>query len=256
MNSLVTFWSKFDFQRKPYIHPDDKEMFGDDPVFTDRGELNHRSFVQSDRFGSVGDKAFHLSLLPVPYIGDLRCAEIFVLLLNPGLGLSDYQADEDAVHTRMLRRTLEQDLSGVEFPFMSLNPDFAWSGGFQWWEKKLRGLIQRIAEIKQWSYLESMRFVSTKLAAIEMVPYHSRNYHAGHMDKELPSAIAARKFVREEIARRNVRIIVTRAVQRWGLPKKAIVAYSNAQARGASLSLSSPGGKAILAQLGIPGTKQ
>ena len=67
---------------------------------------------------------FDLSLLPVPYGGDLQVAEIFVLLLNPGFAFADYYAETRVPEYRhRLERTLAQDFDGTDFPFLWLDPE-------------------------------------------------------------------------------------------------------------------------------------
>lgn len=54
---------------------------------------SHREFIRHPAFGD--DSSLHLGLLPVPYQGNLSKADVFVIMLNPGLGLSDCQTEED-----------------------------------------------------------------------------------------------------------------------------------------------------------------
>src|SRR5689334_11555911 len=88
--SLVTYWKECDLSKPPYIHPADEEKVGKEREFSDRRPLDHAKFIKSDRFGLKNDTTFHLSLLPVPYQGNLAEADIFLIFLNPGLGLNDY----------------------------------------------------------------------------------------------------------------------------------------------------------------------
>lgn len=48
----------------------------------------------------------------------------------------------------------------------------------------------------------------------------------------------------------KIKIIVTRKASHWALPSsRNVIRYSGAQARGASLGIDTPGGKAILEQI-------
>ncbi len=105
-----------------------------------------RDFVIGPDFGRY-DHRLNLNLLPVPYSGDLRTAEIVVLLLNPGFTLADYWGEFEIPKLRQrLVATLQQSTAKSEFPFMWLDPEFCWHGGFIWWEKKLRDVVRVIAQ--------------------------------------------------------------------------------------------------------------
>jgi hypothetical protein len=37
---------------------------------------------------------------------------------------------------------IQQDFSGVDFPFLWLDPNLSWHAGFQWWEKNFELLLK------------------------------------------------------------------------------------------------------------------
>ncbi|MGE4048544.1 MAG: hypothetical protein AB7F35_27055 [Acetobacteraceae bacterium] len=150
-----------------------------------------------------------------------------------------------------LKRTLAQDFSGVEFPFIWLNPEYCWHGGFYWWEAKLREVITIIAKQKfQGRYLDALRDVSTRLANIELIPYHSSSFSAHQLIRDLPSVHAARHFAQAALVANQgmKKIIVTRQVKSWDLPPNNadLIVYEGGHTRGASLGSRSRGGQAIL----------
>src|SRR6185295_11273508 len=99
-----------------------------------------------------------------------------------------------------LRMNLSQSFEGVEFPFLWLDPEFCWHGGFVWWEKKLREVITLIAaERFKGRYLDALRNLSTRLAHIELVPYHSPSFRGHALINDLPSVNAARRFVQDAL---------------------------------------------------------
>ncbi len=51
------------------------------------------SLIKSDQFGAPDGSAFHLGLLPMPFLGNLKRARVFLLSLNPGVGPYDYFAE-------------------------------------------------------------------------------------------------------------------------------------------------------------------
>jgi hypothetical protein len=253
MNSLVEFWGKCDLKKPPFIHPYDDDKVESEREFADRLILNHQTFIRSTRFGKPKDKDFHLSLLPVPYIGNLDKADIVILLLNPGFGLSDYHTQDDAEHSRLLVKMIQQDFKGNDYPFLSLNPEMAWSGGFMWWEKKLSKVLRTVADkYFEGSYLESLKLLSQRIAAIELVPYHSKVFGARRLIRKMPSALAAQAYIRDVLVPKardgNATLIAARQVATLELPPgvRNIVQYEPALARGAHLGPSTPGGEAIL----------
>ncbi len=198
MNSLVKFWSKCKLDKPPYIHPDDCKLAKSQFDLFDFKVRTPAQFIKSEKFGDFKDRSFHLSLYPGPYIGHLDTAKIVILMLNPGLGFSDYTTDNDAEHARWIKKVIRQDLANAEFPFISLNPEFSWTGGFRWWEGKLRKTLTCLAEKNfRGSYFDALQYLSKQMACIEMVPYHSRGLSGSSLIKQLPSVQAAREYVSE-----------------------------------------------------------
>jgi hypothetical protein len=259
-DELIKFWQRCRLVEPPFAHPDDL------PILQQKGgrlidveTTNFDTFVAGSRFGAFDDHRLHLSLLPVPYGGDLSHAEIVILLLNPGFSYTDYWAETKMPTFRQRREdNLRQSFKGVEFPFLELDPQFCWHSGFVWWEKKLRDVIALIANRRfKGCYLDALRNLSTKLASVELVPYHSSSFRAHALIHKLPSAIMMRAFVRESLipaAKAGQRtLIVTRQARAWGFARitKNIIVYRGGATRGASLSPNSQGGKAILWHYGI-----
>jgi hypothetical protein len=95
-------------------------------------------------FGGQNASRLHLGLLPQPFLGDLRRASIYILLLNPGLGPTDYYGEyEVPSYRKALQANLKQRVDKDSVPFLFLDPPFAWHGGFGWWHAKLGSVILR-----------------------------------------------------------------------------------------------------------------
>ncbi len=259
LKELINFWRECPTDEPPFVHPADHSLVSRNKVSDmDETSMDFDSFITDQRFGRFDDR-LHTSLLPVPYVGDLRNAQIVILLLNPGLSYTNYWGEYKMPEFRdRLIGNIGQSFEGVEFPFFGLDPQFCWDGGFAWWEKKLRDVVTKIAEEKFDSrYFEALRDLSAKLACVELVPYHSSSFGSHAILEELPSSKMVRKFVLEYLipeARIGKRtLIVTRQAKSWNLPEtnKNIVIYKGGHTRGASLSQNSSGGKAILDSYGI-----
>jgi len=208
-------------------------------------------------FCAPGDTRLHLGLLPQPFFGDVRRASIYILLLNPGLGPQDYYGEYRIPEYRQaLLANLKQQFAGVA-PFLFLDPQFAWHGGFDWWHGRLAKLMMRLASAWRVSFADARARLASVIASIELLPYHSAAFKdGGRWLQNLTSVELARAFVTEFVLPRvrsgDAIAIVTRKVAVWGLPEQAgVVTYTAAQARAAHLTPDSPGGSAILEHLGV-----
>lgn len=204
---------------------------------------------------------FQLSLYPSPYVGDLRNAKVIVLLLNPGFNTGDYYAElESTSFRRAQRNTVTQQLSNTEYKFFLLNPAFCWAPGFRWWEQKVRKIALKICDDRKISYRKALRLISSILAAIELVPYHSVSFGKGCRSlrttvDELPSVKESIAKVKRLAKNPAVTIYVARQWKRWdaGLKGAEATVLSSNNARGVSFPVDSRIGKAILkAVKGLP----
>lgn len=86
---IVEFWNRLPLRTPPFIHLDDRQILEGKREDLS-AKLDFDTFVKSQRFGAFEDHRFHFSLVPVPYVGNLKKADIFILLLNPGFDFTDY----------------------------------------------------------------------------------------------------------------------------------------------------------------------
>lgn len=182
---------------------------------------------------------------------------MFILMLNPGLSYGDYFAEHHVEPFRQaLIRNLRQDNEDDEYPFMFLNPQFAWHPGFTYWQRKVHGVVNALANRAETTYQQALSRVARSLACLELVPYHSRCFGASSLPRLLPSANAMVEYVEDVLIPRakkgDVTIVATRSRDNWKLPEhENIVIYEGAETRAAHLTLDSRGGKAIARQLGL-----
>ena len=128
----------------------------DEPVIADRITL-YRSFdefIASPTFGQRRDTSLHVGLLPIPFIGALGEASVFILMLNPGLAPGDYFAERIPEFRTAHLRNLRQENSHEEFPFFFLAPRFAWHPGFTYWQGKMHDIALALVKKEQISYQE------------------------------------------------------------------------------------------------------
>jgi hypothetical protein len=253
---FVKFWRKFRAKKPPYVHPLDLDWFEKhDPTSLQTSKLTFSRYIRSKSFGG-NENDFHLALMPVPYEGDLARADIFILLINPGFSHIDYFAEfSHPTILRFRRRAIAQKLDNVTYPFYPLDPRLCWTGGFRWWEGKLKNIAKTIAAKKGISYQNALRLLARRVAAIELIPYRSRRAPGNRKMAELPSRRMALKYVRGELASRASKgealIIVTRRARDWAVRRgKNVIVFTGVDARGAHLSPKTRAGKRILAYLG------
>jgi hypothetical protein len=223
---LIEFWRQCDLAGPIFPHPKDRGVLLESANrrHVQAEPTDFKGFLQSEHFGNSEDIRLHLSLLPIPYCGNLDTADIVVLLLNPGLTVIDFYAETRVPAFRdRLKRSLAQDFEGTEFPFLWLDPEFCWHGGFRWWEQKLRAVIATIAEERfRGRYLDALRDLSRRLALIELVPYHSQSFGSARIFDQLPSVEAVRTYARGPLAgaasRDEKTVIVARQEGAWGIP--------------------------------------
>ena len=211
--------------------------------------------------GNPDDNSLHFGRLPTPFVGDMQRASIYILTLNPGHALSEYYPEYKIPSFRQaLLDNLRQTNRDSSVPFI-LDPQFAYDGGFNYWHDKLKSVILELARYREVSFARARSELGSKLAVIELFPYHSVRFDAGSdLLDNLPSSQLAREFVRnhvlEKVRRGKAIVIAVRQVKRWNealddsvSEQHGIVRYTPGEARGANLSLNSRGGKAILKHL-------
>ncbi len=258
MHKLIQSWAEWSADKSPFILEADQEVLSSAKrlAFTAPVYTKWEDVYSKPELGRPGDRELQLGLIPHPFCGDILNAEIYTLMLNPGYGPYDYFAElEVPAYREAALENVRQVFAHDEYPFYLLNPNFAWSGGYVWWHKKFAYIIEELSKNTGMNYADARKYLSQKIANIELVPYHSTSFHdPDNWTKKLESAKLARNFVNEyvlpKVERDEAILIVTRQVREWNLPEhNNITVYSNGEARSAHLSPASRGGRAIIERL-------
>ncbi len=173
---LIAFWSRLG---KACIHPDDAAC----------------------RFPRGIETA---ALRPVPWLGPLRHARVYVLLLNPGVTADDRRYEA-------ARQDCVQELTET-------------LGGSRSW----LFLLDRFQDhpMRDWARLRFGEDIGAAAAAsictLHLVPYHAaKRPPAARLASKLPSALAMRRFVLEsllpEARAGRCGVIVARAASLYGI---------------------------------------
>ncbi len=248
MHRLLEVWRAFTPGEESSVLAEDEPLLHK-PALTCRYN-GWQGYVADPDFGVTRHPALHLDLLPMPFVGNLETASVFVLMLNPGLGPSDYFGEYRVPEYRAaLRANLRQER---DRPFFFLEPRYSWHGGFAYWHGKLHGLIGSLAQRNGISYGGARQLLQSQLAVLQLAPYHSpRSALSNRLLSALPSVALARAFAVEVLLPRaregDCLVVVCRKAKTWGLPEMGnVVVYCASEARAAHLGPASRGGKAIL----------
>lgn len=248
MHALISAWKNFKPEQAPYVLPGDERLFSEAKLCCRFDGWD--GYTGDPEFGAPGNSRLHLDLLPIPFVGDLKTASVFLLMLNPGFGPHDYFGEYTVPTYRSALLNNLRQTRGNSFLF--LDPQFSWHGGFNYWHTKLQNVIVTFAKSAGISYGRAHEFVRSSIGVIELAPYHSVNFAVpDRVFNSLRSVQLARSFVHDELLLRaksgDCLVVVTRAVKRWKLPvHRNVVVYTATEARSAHLTAKSRGGSAVL----------
>lgn len=234
----------------PYVLPGDEQAI-------DRWgrKVDYSSFEQycaDTNFGRP-DKRLHLGLVPIPYMGNLQAATVFLLNAQPGLHPIDYFSEQRfTAYRRMLLNNLHQ--KDVK-PFPFLGPELSWHSGGDYWVGRFGDLPLKLAG-SSGSLRAAREGLGERVAVLELVPYHGESFGVPDAVIDgLRSVALVQRFARENLLPRarngEILVVVIRRQRDWGLPRlRNVVIYDSPHARGGYLTSKTPGGKEILRFLG------
>jgi hypothetical protein len=215
-----------------------------------------KEYFERPEFGIRDDRSHHLALVPQPFVGDIRRASIYILLLNPGLSPSDYFGEFEVEGFRqILLNNLKQEWLENQKPFLFLDPQYSWHEGFKWWNEKLLGVIEELSKCWKVSLAIARNRLASELASVELFPYHSKSFGSANLLNKLESTKLARNFLNGYVIPRvkigKAIVVVTRKTREWNIKErhKGIIKYKPQHARGAHLTPNSDGGNAIIEHL-------
>lgn len=149
----------------------------------------------------------NLSLLPDPFVGNPRDAEVIFLQLNPGMtvfpGIAENNEEKMYKTSKLFFEACRDNFcrNKMEYPFFYLNPDFLLSAGFVYWSDKLRYFLNSKKDYER---------ISKKICCIEYFPYHSHRFKK----LSVPSQEYSFNFVKQAILDKKL-IILLRGEKNW-----------------------------------------
>ncbi len=246
MNNLLKFWNTTS-DRPPFVHKKDISIVNIKPF------INYEVYINAYTNSETRADDLHSGLFPVPHIGDIRNANLFILMLNPGFSHEDYIAEN---HFPSFRRALKDNLkqNKMPYPFLFLNPDFLWTGGGHYWEKRFGVYAKALSDQQHITYGEALRVISNRIACLELVPYHSKDGVNNDTIIHLESVKVMLDFFHSDILPKakkgEVGLIVARGRRHWMrgqeiVEQDNIVVYSNGEERSASIAPKTRGGRVV-----------
>jgi hypothetical protein len=225
---LVRFWRAYVPHETPhgdvhFHHLDEPALEFDQRFLAARIDGFPRFERTEDRWFGIGKPEFAWELPPSPYCGDIEKSKILLFLGNPGYSPGDTIVHRDSKEFREHHwRTLYQQDLDPDFPFFVLNPKFAHTPAFIWWENRLRGQIECLQSSGRirCSYFEALSRIARSIAVVEFIPYPSvtRTGSTKTISK-LVSVQRARNFAVASAAESNQTLVVKRAAKDWNLPE-------------------------------------
>lgn len=251
-NELIAYWRRF--QLRPgelQVHPDDRAWMERywPAALAQKPYASWSEYQASGRFGSH-DAQVHLSLLPVPFAGDLHQASVLIFLANAGFMAADYYLHDQPAFQRAMLAEIHQTPARAD-PFSYLDPRFAW------WEARLRPIVLALAE-HGYPYREALQLLARKIAVVELFPYRSRD---GSQLKGLsgpapmPSVRQARAYLARVSGDPSRLKLVMRKHALWHAPASAELAEGSLhyvhgpRLQGVSFDPKFPAGRSLLQRL-------
>lgn len=219
-NALATYWHQFRKFKDPLIHPKDiilSEKYSDRLLTYSSWEdfLN-----QSESY--KGHSKLQVSLVPVPYWGNLMKSKVVLLMCNPGfIPMNLWIEKSDQRVTRFLRKSLRNIDKQNSFNF--LDPNLSWHPGFEYWKLRFKQTIQEIIRKQKCSYSEAFRWLAKRISCLQLVPYASTSNNLPNgLIRKLGSSSQAQAFAREVLLHQAQKdkklVVVLRKAKIWNLP--------------------------------------
>lgn len=230
VEQYVSFWDKLLISSKAvgsFIHPcDEKEL-------TPNGVINRNicfttsQIIQYDK-KKDGEK-IHIDLLPLPYMGDILNARIYIIMNNPGIGekkISNKTRDSD--HRVLgeyedidnknglwdaLVANLRQDFSNPllnEYKFSFLNPLFCDTAGGRYISAKMSKSIDFYCDLMEVDSCIGKKAYANNICFLQHYPYHC-GLNPAKFQKSLCSHQTMQKFYKDflpEISKQEDRLVI------------------------------------------------
>jgi len=193
--------------------------------------------IHPDDVPYIDRMKFETHLHPVPWVGPLKTAKVYLLFLNPWLSQDDVDYEKSNPEFITILRNNIQD--GLQ-PYFYLLERFNDHPGYRW-ARRIFG--SDIGESQ-----------TDRFCIIQLVPYHSREGAAARaLARKLPSTIAAREFVQKtpipRVLDRQIGLVVARSTKLWlgehDAEGESLIIYKGGECRAAFQTKGTRGGRLL-----------
>jgi hypothetical protein len=211
-------WTDFEYQ--------------DDDNYLDKDEdavKKQNKRFQKDHSRRKKNLTIHTKLCPMPFVGDIFNAKVYILQANPGLMLPPLAKEPVPIEKRnkdfknLIENCLKLKFEDMSYPFYFLDPKIWHINGSVWWRNNLEPILQRLAEDKGDIETDGIlkegiepekyyRHLATSICAIEIHGYRSRKFR--EPDPPIPSSKYNYRIVKHAMENRKV-IVLTRSEDWW-----------------------------------------
>lgn len=151
-------------------------------------------------------------------MGDLKSADIFLLMRNPVLGYEDYGTNSCAKFQNALLANIQQTKQNTLC--FALDPEFWWSSWFSYYERILRAAVCKYSNKSSKTYLEALKTLAGRLAILELAPYYSTDsdWLSSKANKlaSTKKVKAAADDLKQRAREGNALVIVRWKAEMWG----------------------------------------
>ncbi|MDA1298546.1 MAG: hypothetical protein O2868_00530 [Proteobacteria bacterium] len=168
------------------------------PTVAPYGLVENLELIERFNQSAKPEHLIHTGILPEPHLGDPN-APIVLLSLNPGYSPQDEITHSDRVFVEACRKCARHEPQ--DYPFYLLNPELP-GGGFDWWSKKLKPLIELFGRER----------VAHKVFCVELFPYHSVKF--AHHKLRVHSQDYAAYLIRNSV-QKNALLVAMRGFRFW-----------------------------------------
>lgn len=166
----------------------------------------------------------HTNIMPAPFMGDVRNAEVMILALNPGYDVEEEKRGFYTKYQDYWRSEIQHNFD-KETPLFCLDDTYCEYSHY--WSKVLNPIVTELGS-------NGKDIVAKNVCKVQFFPYQSKKFKPIHksilkkngMNHFLPSQEYTFELVKNAI-RRNAIIIIPRAIKKWESAIVELKEYEN-----------------------------
>jgi len=213
IKKLVDHWKTYKPKRSfPKFHLKDEDEINAKSI----NEINVCSV--SAYLNAHNLNKIHAALQPVPYVGNLQTADLFLLMINPSVALGSYGTQSKKEFQKELTKERHQTRSSC----LALDPAFWWTSWFTYYNDLFGPSFKEMIKTTKKTYHQTLLEAASRTAILELVPYFSGSAQSVEgIESRLVSTTLAKRAATEicERANKGDASVVIRwsGRDRWGL---------------------------------------